>query len=367
MMALFVKKASEVFASKEKMFYTWEGVMYEIGSSVERKFDFLKGEKLIMGYYQFKDSELIIDFYSRCFRLKDGQMVSQIEGVNMKPYDENYILVKIEKIIESDKRPKYLWNFYDIISERKLANPIIEDLLIVVPDLMLSLNRRLTAYRPHSINPIWKFDLYNFFDSLGDNLMKQALDNPLKLHFIRVLGKWENYLVIEFNKYRLMYLDFETGALAFLSDNLALKHPDVLAISNPPNSDRLLLDWHLDQERGKVYSLNANVFVEFDLLAREWTLKKEFPLLIPGSWFFTRSVFWGNKLFFTAQKRGYLSDVLGAFDIDKLEVVWFHQFDDSIGPIRVNDHYVVVCGLESEWYLFTHEEIESEIQKTQNQ
>ncbi len=360
-------KASGIFVFDNLISYAWDNCIYEVGTSDVRCFDFIENN-WIFEYFIFHDSELIIDSSARCFQLINGVLANQIEAVtHTSPYNSRYIMIQKEVGVDIQGFPKATWIFYDLGSKKRLEKPVVEDVLVISSDILLSINRELTAYRPESIDPIWRFDLYGFFESIGDYLMKEALDSPLKFHYIRVLGKWENFLIVEFHRYQLMYLDFETGVLVFLSDNLASRYPEVLAVSNQPDADGLLLDWHLDQEKGKIYSLNANVFVEFDLLIREWRLKKEFPLVIPGSWYFTRSVLFGNKLFFTAQKTDYFSDVLGAFDIERLEVVWFYQFKDSIGSIKVNNKYVIVYGGDYQWYIFTHEEIESEIQKNQNQ
>jgi hypothetical protein len=359
-------KAISIFLHESNLLYSWGNTLFEYGRSGSRTFDFL-GQESITNYFFSANREIIFDFSSRCFIIENG-LVSQIDDVASEYlFNQKYILVKVGEYIDSRELIKPKWCFYDIDLQRLIQEPVFQERLILTSNTLFSLGRFLTAYRPVSVKPIWRFDLFSYFDQIGEELVKKELDGPARLFFIRILGRWKNYLIIQFNKFRIMYLAYESGDLIFVSDHMALKYPDNLVVNEKPSSDDYWWEWYLDEENSKVYLLIINVFVEFDLNTREWFLKKEFPLIGAGYWHFYRTNYWKNKIYFVTREDGFRPNIFGVFDIDKLDVVWSKQFKDVLGPIQVNDHYITVFGEDNEWYLFTHEEVESEIQKNQNQ
>ena len=124
----------------------------------------------------------------------------------------------------------------------------------------------------------------------------------------------------------------------------------------------------LDEEKGIIYILQGEVFIEFDLNTKEaaytWT---SLELATENYVFIRQSRLVNNKILFSAYRNGNEGndDTVGVFDIIKKEIVWKYTFNfekdnfilNSQDNIQMNENSIFVLDRKSNLHIFEKEKV----------
>ncbi|MFK7061454.1 PQQ-binding-like beta-propeller repeat protein [Flavobacterium oreochromis] len=176
------------------------------------------------------------------------------------------------------------------------------------------------------------------------------------------VGVYNNELIVQLTGGKFIGLDLENGKVNWeqnlVENNLTNQVIDY-NFGDPYNP-------FLDEENGKIYILQGEVFIVLDLLTKKATYQWSSLNLPTEDYVFIRqSNICNNQIVFSAFRKGNIGndDTIGVFDIKRNEIVWKHTFDfekDNFIPnsntnIQMSENRIGALDWKGDLYIFERE------------
>ncbi|MDZ7900772.1 MAG: hypothetical protein U5N85_22430 [Arcicella sp.] len=222
---------------------------------------------------------------------------------------------------------KYSWHTgkYDFDKKKILMDfPLLQDVPIIcflgVNDLIVSPKQMTLSYYDLKKNGyLWQTDLSG----------RKYLDiwqEEKEVKIQRIIGIYENQLLVVFSNDELISLDTNTGEVLWeTKDFIKINLPDRRSISQ-----FRFVYWHI--ENGKMYQLDGNVYYSIDLYSQKveilWKDEKQENFIT-----ITHKTYTTEYIYFTGSYNQLLQPhLVGVFNRKLLKVEWVHDINLSIDP-----------------------------------
>ncbi|WP_421498024.1 hypothetical protein [Flavobacterium columnare] len=176
------------------------------------------------------------------------------------------------------------------------------------------------------------------------------------------VGVYKYELIVQLTGGKFIGIDVETGTVNWEQNKVTINQTSLhfdYNFSDPYHP-------FLDEEKGMIYILQGEVFIEFNLntkiAAYTWT---SLELPTENYVFIRQSLLVNNKILFSAFRKGNIGndDTIGIFDIETKQIVWQHTFDfeknnfipNSQNAIQMNETSVYVLDWKGTLHIFEKE------------
>jgi outer membrane protein assembly factor BamB len=176
------------------------------------------------------------------------------------------------------------------------------------------------------------------------------------------VGVWDNQLIVLLTGGKFIGLDLDKGELLWQQNKVSINNTNQQIdydFSDPYHP-------FLDEKAGKIYILQGESFIVFDLKSLRATYKwntKDCPL--EEYLFIRQSRLFNNQIYFTAFRKGNEGndDTIGVFDIENNKIIWQYTFEfekgnfipNSQDNIQVNDSNLYVLDWNGTLHIFEKE------------
>lgn len=176
------------------------------------------------------------------------------------------------------------------------------------------------------------------------------------------VGVWSNELIVLLKGGKFIGIEVETGNINWEQNrvqNNKTSHTIDFNFGEPYHP-------FLNEEKGMIYILQGEAFIELDLKTKIATYTWSSLELTSENYVFIRqSRLFDNKILFSAFRKGNIGndDTIGIFDIEKKEIIWQYKFDfekdnfipNSQNSIQMNDNNVYVLDWKGTLHIFEKE------------
>jgi outer membrane protein assembly factor BamB len=218
--------------------------------------------------------------------------------------------------------------------------------------------KRIDRYDIENGDLVWETDISEIGKYIPF-LEKEEMPGEVK----QFIGIWNSQLIVLLTGGKVISIDIENGVVLWEQNQVYLNktfQKVEYGLGNPHNCI-------LDEEKGLVYVLQAEVFIVLDLKTQqasyEWNIKDK---SIDEYLFISQSKIVKNKIYFTAHRKGNerYDDTIGVFDIEKKEIVWRYTMGleknnfipNSENSLQVNETNLFVLDSSGVAYVFNKEE-----------
>lgn len=245
----------------------------------------------------------------------------------------------------------------NVISESTLGNKNI----LIDSNLFStnSSNDKISSYNiSHDEKLNWIIRLSQF------GTFKDQWQEEKKVEVSCIIGIWQDQLLVSLNNGMFMGIHAKTGELLWNKSNVDLNETSQeinYGFGRPYNP-------FLDKERGLIYVLQGEIFIEFDLKNQEasyrWHSKDNIQ---EDNLFIKQSRIRGNLIYFTASIYPNLraDNTVGIFDISQNKIVWQYSFTFEKGVfipnnqnnLQINDENLFVLDSRGTLHIFKKEKL----------
>lgn len=302
--------------------------------------------------FSFGNYEIAVDDLNRGIILnKDIIEFDFIDKFRLSSISYPYLIY----YIKSNPRKYGLYDFLNksIISEtdKWLGSDIFFE------NIFGSINGNITCRSINSQNLNWQTDISQIGKYIPF-LEEEEKEGDVK-NFVWV---YKNELIVQLTGGKFIGIDVETGTINWEQNrvqNNKTSHTIDFNFGEPYHP-------FLNEEKGMIYILQGEAFIEFDLKTKIATYTWSSLELTSENYVFIRqSRLFDNKILFSAFRKGNIGndDTIGIFDIEKKEIIWQYTFDfekdnfipNSQNSIQMNDNNVYVLDWKGTLHIFEKE------------
>lgn len=277
---------------------------------------------------------------------------------NFKQYDGIFIIRIIDNEFflgeKENKTIKYNYLTNQIVSSIEIR---IFKYLYLSEDVIFSKkNSQIEKYSLDQINGalLWQTDISQIGKYIPF-LEEEERDGEVD----QFVGVWSNELIVLLKGGKFIGIDVETGNINWEQNR----------VQNNKTSNTIDFNFgepyhpFLNEEKGMIYILQGEAFIEFDLKTKIATYTWSSLEVTSENYVFIRqSRLFDNKILFSAFRKGKQGhdDTIGIFDIEKKEIIWQYTFDfekdnfipNSQNSIQMNDTSVYVLDWKGTLHIF---------------
>lgn len=331
-----IKNVSEVRTNEDSYYYRNKLVLFKAG------YEIIKFENNLFGTFYLSDKHIIIQHYTGkidYFDLEGNYVKSKNGFFNYLAQNESLYLDTESNSVRSLNDPSAEFNFEN-------NGYIFDDYYLI------NHSGQIKCYSYSGNTLLWQFE------TKGIGLYQNAWQEDKEHQVKKFLGVWNEQLIVQLTGGKFIGLELKTGEFLWsmneVKHNLTKQEID-FGFSEPDNP-------FLDEVTGRIYMLQGEVLIEFDLIELEatyaWSIR---DLDLETYPFIRQSKMHNGKIYFTARSHvNNDDDMVGIFDLEENRVIWQHIFEFERGTfipysqenIHVNSRNLLVLDNKGLLHIF---------------